>query len=118
MTPEVDLAMKGEDASLVAGLIWLLKKQIVQNETTLTRGHDIIEKNTNVIEKLCSLIDTMQSNALREEEENKAFRMYVIESLKAILEKADRNHEAIKEMSVTTQRVHTQIVEHVKDKSK
>lgn len=116
--PSVDLAMIGIVATLVAGLIWLLKKQFVQNETTLANGNKIIDKNTNVIEKLCTLIDTMQVNSIRHDEENKVFQQYVIESLKAIIEKADRNHTAIKDMSVTTQNVGTQIIEHSTVKEK
>lgn len=106
--------MIGVMATLVGGLIWLLKRQFVQNETTLTRGHDIIEKNTDVINKLCRLIDKMQETNVKHEQDNKAFQLYVIESLKSIIEKADRNHDAIKSMEVVTQNVHTQIIEQVK----
>lgn len=48
----VSLASLGIVATLVAGLIWLLKAQFTQNTTTIQKNTDVIEKLTNVIDEL------------------------------------------------------------------
>lgn len=82
----VSLASLGIVATLVAGLIWLLKAQFNQNNST-------IQKNTDVIEKLTAVIDQLSDSMSARDKIDHEFQKQVI----TVLEKLSLHQDSIGE---------------------
>lgn len=86
---EVSLASLAIVATLVAGLIWLLKAQFTQNTTT-------IQKNTDVIEKLTDVIDELSSSIKKRDKTDHEFQIKVSN----ILDKISTTQDTISDRQV------------------
>lgn len=105
---------------LVGGLVWLLKKQFIQNDKTIREGNAANLKLSTSIDKLAKASEEQIRVAREQDAERRKFEKYVITKLDSIDEKADRNYDAtIKNQTVQTQNVETQVVtnEIVQEKS-
>lgn len=102
------LSALGIVASCVAGLIWLVKEQNKQNNSTLK---DNTNATNNLNSTLASINHTLAENRKADKQYQKAnadFRELVIKYLVEIDKKSDRNFEAvnnIKEQTVEHQTV-------------
>ena len=85
----VSLASLGIVATLVAGLIWLLKAQFNQNTST-------IRKNTDVIEKLTEVIDELSNSLKKRDKTDHDFQIKVSN----ILDKISTTQDTISERQV------------------
>lgn len=85
----VSLASLGIVATLVAGLIWLLKAQFNQNNST-------IQKNTDVIEKLTDVIDELSDSLKKRDKTDHDFQIKVSN----ILDKISTTQDTISERQV------------------
>ena len=82
MENAVAIAALGILGSVVAALVWLLKKLFTQNDTTLT-------KNTNINASLAKSIDNLNDTMKCNEENRLEFQTGVVNSLKKISEVQD-----------------------------
>ena len=85
----VSLASLGIVATLVAGLIWLLKAQFNQNTST-------IRKNTDVIEKLTEVIDELSNSLKKRDKTDHDFQIKVSN----ILDKISTTQDTIADRQV------------------
>ena len=111
----VSLASLGIVATLVAGLIWLLKAQFTQNTTT-------IQKNTDVIEKLTEVIDELSDSLKKRDKTDLEFQMKVSTILNKISTTqdtiADRQLEMYAKIDTSVMNVDTMNVKNEIVKSK
>lgn len=103
----VVLAVVGVMATMVGVLVWLIKKQFDQNDSTIKDSNKASRELASSITKL-SVASERQVEAIKQSrEEQQAFQEIVVAKLDKIDDKADRNYTAI-----TKQTVKEQIVEH------
>ena len=95
MGSEVALASLGIVASITAALIWLLKKQFSQNDTTL-------KLNTVAVDNLNKTLDSLNKSIREQDKAELEFRKTVMRYLKDIDGKADRNYQYAQEVTQQT----------------
>lgn len=97
-------------ATMVGVLVWLIKKQFDQNDTTIKDSNSASRELASSITKL-SVASERQVEAIKQgREEQQAFQERVIAKLDIIDDKADRNYTAITKQTVKEQTVEHQTV--------
>jgi hypothetical protein len=109
-------------ASVVGVMIWIVKRMDKRQDTTIDKNTNAIEKSNDAFLTLAQSINnssaasrSLEESIKKRDEQDREFQKHVIESftsqsklLRSIVEKADRNHDAI----VKKQTVKVQNVEH------
>lgn len=108
---EVALAALAIMATVVAALVWLLKKLFTQSDTTLKEGNKASVQLANSIDRLATASEEQIKSGRERDAEQIKFQRVVLKSLATLDEKADRNYEATSNMNVTHQHVQNQVVQ-------
>jgi hypothetical protein len=119
MTGEaVALAALGVMATMVGVLVWLIKKQFDQNDTTIKDSNSASRELASSITKL-SIASERQVEAIKQSrEEQQVFQERVIAKLDVIDDKADRNFSAVQNINIKHQVVEHQTVKEERVESK
>lgn len=105
---EVALAALGIMATIVAALVWLLKKLFNQNDTTLKEGNRSQLELAKSINKLAAASEEQTRVGRERDAEQREFQREVLHSLKTLNEKADQTFEAVSKAPVTIEKQHVQ----------
>lgn len=95
----VVLAVVGVMATMVGVLVWLIKKQFDQNDTTIKDSNEASRELAKSIAKLSNASDRQIEAMNKSQEEQQAFQERVLAKLDIIDDKADRNYSAISAQS-------------------
>lgn len=105
---EVALAALGIMASIVAALIWLLKKLFNQNDTTLKQGTRADLELAKSINKLATASEEQTRVGRERDAEQREFQKEVLHSLKTLNDKADKTFDAVANSPITIEKQHVQ----------
>lgn len=105
---EVALAALGIMATIVAALVWLLKKLFNQNDTTLKEGNIANLELAKSINKLATASEEQTRLGRERDAEQREFQKEVLHNLKTLNEKADKTYTAVSEKPVTIEKQHVQ----------
>lgn len=97
-----------------AGLIWLIKKQFDQSNTTIKDGNTANKTLATSLDKLILVLNNQHESFIERDKRDQAFQkdmrdsfMKVIKTQEKIIKTQDRNYKAV----LTTQKVKVQTVE-------
>lgn len=108
---EVALASLGIMATVIAALVWLLKKLFTQGDTTLKEGNKANVALANSIDRLATASEEQIRSGRERDVEQIKFQKLVLKQLKTLDEKADLVIEATTNVTVGTQHVQNQVVQ-------
>lgn len=108
--------------TVIGVMVWIVKRMDKRQDTTIAKNTQAIEKSNDAFLTLAQSINnssaasrSLEESIKKRDEQDREFQKHVIESftsqsklLQSIVEKADRNHDAI----VKKQTVKVQNVEH------
>lgn len=105
---EVALAALGIMATIVAALVWLLKKLFNQSDTTLKEGNKSQLELAKSINKLATASEEQVRLGRERDAEQREFQKEVLHNLKTLNEKADKTFEAVNHAPVTIEKQHVE----------
>lgn len=97
-------------AVVFAGLIWLIKKQFDQNNTTIKDSTIANKQNTDAYIKLSDVIERLDRSITDRDKQDNEFQKNVMVSFKKMFKLQDRNYAAVINQQVGVQNVEKQIV--------
>lgn len=110
MEESVLLAALAIVASCVGGLIWLVKEQNKQNNSTLKDNTKATNGLTSTLTNINATLAASHKTDQENQKSNNNFREVVLKYLSDIDAKTDRNFEAVKSIKIEEQLVEHQTV--------
>lgn len=108
---EVALAALAIMASIVAALVWLLKKLFTQNDTTLKEGNRANLLLAKSIDKLAVASEEQIKSGRERDSQTLKFQRLVIEKLDSIDTKTALTLDAVANVTIENQHVQNQVVQ-------